>query len=163
MFFCIITWSPTSENVPCAHRRLKSACAFAQSDHSLRCSLEDFLNPCLSKMRPVKILIRLRECAGWSESSPGAYVRRCCFLTLWVTWMDVLFLKWLDRTDDFKEVCLFLNEPTSWMIVPYYFKGIEHTWYFPPFLQGRQLLWLADHFRAYQSLSEKWSTRKGKN
>ena len=30
----------------------------------------------LSKMFAVKILIRLRECAGWSESSLGAHVRR---------------------------------------------------------------------------------------
>ena len=28
------------------------------------------------QIRPVKILIRLRECAGWSESSLGAYARR---------------------------------------------------------------------------------------
>ena len=31
------------------------------------------------KMRPVKILIRLCECAGWSESSLGAHVRRYIF------------------------------------------------------------------------------------
>ena len=31
-----------------------------------------------SKTRPVKILIRLRECAGWSESSLGTYVRLIC-------------------------------------------------------------------------------------
>ena len=30
----------------------------------------------LSKMRSVNILIRLRVCAGWSESLPGAYVQR---------------------------------------------------------------------------------------
>ena len=60
----------------CAQRRLKSACASAQSDQSLRCSHEETLNPCLSKMRPVKILIRLRESAGWSESSVYAHVRR---------------------------------------------------------------------------------------
>ena len=29
---------------------------------------------------PVKILIRLRECAGWSESSLGAYIRRKFFV-----------------------------------------------------------------------------------
>ena len=33
-------------------------------------------------MRPVKILIRLRECAGWSESSLGAFVRRYVFCRL---------------------------------------------------------------------------------
>ena len=67
------------ENLPsniCARRRLKSACPSAQSDHNLRCPHEETLHPWLSKMRPVKILIRLRECAGWSESPLGAHVRR---------------------------------------------------------------------------------------
>ena len=32
-----------------------------------------------SKLWPVKILIRLRECAGWSESSLGAHVQRYVF------------------------------------------------------------------------------------
>ena len=36
----------------------------------------------LSKMRPVKIPIRLRECAGWSESSLGAFVQRYVFCRL---------------------------------------------------------------------------------
>ena len=60
-------------------RRLKSACTSAQSDQSLRCPHEDTLHPCLSKMWPVKILIRLRECPGWSESSLGVYVRMFVF------------------------------------------------------------------------------------
>ena len=47
-------------------RKLKSACAFA-------------LHTWLSKMCPVKIVIRLRECAGWSESSLDACVRRYVF------------------------------------------------------------------------------------
>ena len=76
-FICAVTW----ENVPsdmCAQRRHKSACASAQSDQSPRRPHEETLHPwlSLSKMRPVKILIRLRECAVWSESSLGAYVRR---------------------------------------------------------------------------------------
>ena len=33
-------------------------------------------DPWLSKMRPAKIQISLRKCAGWSESSLGAQVRR---------------------------------------------------------------------------------------
>ena len=53
----------------CAQRRLKPVCAFSQYDHNLRCPYEETLRPWLSKMRPLKILIRLRECAGWSESS----------------------------------------------------------------------------------------------
>ena len=40
------------------------------------------LHSWLSKMRPVKILIRLRERAVWSESSLDADVRRWRFLTL---------------------------------------------------------------------------------
>ena len=59
-----------------AQQRLRSACAFAQSDQSLRCPHEETLHPWLSQKRPVKILIRLRECAGWSESYLGAHVRR---------------------------------------------------------------------------------------
>ena len=72
-------WAATWENVPsetCIQRRLKSACAFAPSDQSLPCPHEETLQLGYSKMRSVKILIRLRECADWSESSPGALVRR---------------------------------------------------------------------------------------
>ena len=45
-----------------------------QLDYSLRCRHEETLQPWLSKTRPVKNLIRLCECAGWSESSQGAHV-----------------------------------------------------------------------------------------
>ena len=45
-----------------AQRRLKSACASAQSDQSLRCLHEENLHPWLTKMRTDKILIRLCEC-----------------------------------------------------------------------------------------------------
>ena len=72
----------TSENVPLdiyTLARLKLTCAFAQCDQSLRCPHEETLHPWLFKMRPVKILIRLRECGGWSESSLGAHVRRYVF------------------------------------------------------------------------------------
>ena len=54
----------------------RSACASAQSDQRLRCPREETSNPWLSKMHPVKILIRLCECSGWSESSLGAHVHR---------------------------------------------------------------------------------------
>ena len=57
----------------CANRRLKSSSVSAKSDQTLHCPHEDIK---LSKMRPVKILISLRECAGWSESSPSANVQR---------------------------------------------------------------------------------------
>ena len=53
----------------CAQRRLKSACAFAQSDlHRLH---KETLHPWLSKMRTVMILIRLHKSAGCSESLLG--------------------------------------------------------------------------------------------
>ena len=57
-----------------AWRRLKSVFASAQSDQRLRFLHKETLHPWLSKMHPGKILIRLRECAGWSESSLGALV-----------------------------------------------------------------------------------------
>ena len=61
-------------------RRLKSACASAQSDQSCHCQHKETLHHWLSKMRPAKILIRLRECADRSESSPGAHIRMYVFL-----------------------------------------------------------------------------------
>ena len=47
-----------------AQRRLKKACASAHSDQSLCCPHVETLHPWLSKMRPIKILVRLHECAG---------------------------------------------------------------------------------------------------
>ena len=72
----LLTYAPNEDSNNLAH------------PHTLispRCPLEETLHPCIGypKMHPVKILIRLRECAGWSESSPGAHIRiyvfwRCC-------------------------------------------------------------------------------------
>ena len=77
--------APMSENVPSdmsAQGRLKSACASPQMDQSIGYLHEETLNPWLSKMCPVKIQIRVREYAVWSESSLGAqvwcYIFRCC-------------------------------------------------------------------------------------
>ena len=59
-YIYIYTWAASAKTyllIMCAKRRLKSACASAQSDQSLRCSNEDPLHPRLSKMRQVKILI----------------------------------------------------------------------------------------------------------
>ena len=70
------------KNVPsdmCVQGRLKSACASAQSDQSLRCPHAEIFHPWLFKMSSVKITISLRECAGWSEFSLGAHVRRYVF------------------------------------------------------------------------------------
>ena len=44
-----------------------------RADQSLRCSHAECSRLWLSKMRPVKILIRLCRCAGWSESSLDAH------------------------------------------------------------------------------------------
>ena len=55
------------ENIPsdmCAQGRLRSDCTFAQSDLSLYWAHEETMHPLLSNMSPVKILIRLRKCAG---------------------------------------------------------------------------------------------------
>ena len=75
---CAVTW----ENVPsdmCAQRRLRSACASAQSALSLRCPHEATLHPWLSKMCPEKILIKLSEWSDRSESSLCADVRSYVF------------------------------------------------------------------------------------
>ena len=69
----------TEKNIPsemCAQRRLKSVCASAQTDLSLRCALEETLHPWLSKRCPMKILIRMHNCAGLPESLLDAHVRR---------------------------------------------------------------------------------------
>ena len=64
----------------CVQRRLQSDCASAQSDWSLRCPHVETLHPWLyPKMCPLKILIRLRICSGWSESAMGAHVRSYVF------------------------------------------------------------------------------------
>ena len=44
-----------------AQRRIESRCASARSDQNRRCPHQETLHPRLPKMRPVKILIRLRE------------------------------------------------------------------------------------------------------
>ena len=79
---CKFHLSATSETVRidmCAQWRLKSAYFSGHSDQSLHCPHEQILHPWLLKIRPVKNLIRLRECAGWSESSLEANVRRYVF------------------------------------------------------------------------------------
>ena len=46
----------------CAQRRLKSTCASAQSDFSLRGPHKETLHPWLFRMRPVNIFIGLHKC-----------------------------------------------------------------------------------------------------
>ena len=75
-------WAATSRNVPwdiCAKWRFKST-EHPRSLISLHFPYVDTLHPCLSKMRPAKILIRLRECAVWSESALSAYFWTLRFL-----------------------------------------------------------------------------------
>ena len=59
------------QNDLCAQRRLRSACASAQSDQSQPCPPEATLGPKLPIERTAKTLIRLGGCPGWSESSLG--------------------------------------------------------------------------------------------
>ena len=71
-------WGSMWETIPsemCAQRDSNQP-AHSRSLTSLRCPHDETLHTWLSQMRPVKIRIRLRECAGWSQSSLGAHVRR---------------------------------------------------------------------------------------
>ena len=69
------TWENVSSNI-CALRRLNSTCASTQSDQSLRCPHEEALHLWVPKIRPVTILIRLRECVYCS------YIIRLLLLTM---------------------------------------------------------------------------------
>ena len=63
-------WAAAWENVPpsiCTQRSLKQAYASAQFYQSLQCLLEDTVHPWLSRMGPVKGLMRLHECACWFD------------------------------------------------------------------------------------------------
>ena len=75
-------WSQTWGNVPsdsCTRSKLKSGYASTQSEQCLRYLHDGNWHHLLPKMHPVKIQIRLRKCAVWSESSLGAHVRRYLF------------------------------------------------------------------------------------
>ena len=59
-----------------------------------RCPHEEALCSWLSKMRPAKILIRLRECAGRFESALGKHIQRyvfwssgSCYSRQWKPWL----------------------------------------------------------------------------
>ena len=77
---CIVVHDKTNKMM-CAQQRLRSACAFTQSDQNLAVRLKKprVLNYLLSAQRR---LIRLGGCPGWSESSLGAhvilFVLSCC-------------------------------------------------------------------------------------
>ena len=83
-FTCNLICKPQHEksyHLPCMPNRLKSACHCAsaqsestQSDQSLCCLHEKILHPWLSKMCSVKILSKLHDCAGWSESLLSTHV-----------------------------------------------------------------------------------------
>ena len=77
-----VLWHMCRQLLICAPNDDSNQPAHSRSLISLRCPHEETLHPWLSKMRPVKTLIRLRECAGWSETSQGALIRRYVFLTL---------------------------------------------------------------------------------
>ena len=57
----------------CGQRRFRSICASAKSDQSLSFPSKETLDLWLPIKRSSKTLIRLRTCAGWSESSMVAH------------------------------------------------------------------------------------------
>ena len=59
----------------CAQQKLKSSFASAQSVQSLCCLHEETLHPCISKMHPVKLLMRLQEYTGFSKSLLGSHLQ----------------------------------------------------------------------------------------
>ena len=64
----------------CAQLRLWSACASAQANQSLRCALEDALDPWLPTLCSAKNLIRLRGSKSWSlRWMHMLSCRKCCF------------------------------------------------------------------------------------
>ena len=71
--FWATSWQ-NQQNDFCAHRRLRSAWASAQSDQSLRCALSGYLRTQFCFRRTALTLIRLGGCPGWSESSLGAQI-----------------------------------------------------------------------------------------
>ena len=85
------------------------------SYQSLRCPHEQLLHPWLSKMRSLKILIKLRVCAGWSNFSLYAHVLRYIFWlcgsfisgTSEVT--STVFLSWLIRIFNFRHALIISN------------------------------------------------------
>ena len=91
-------WTAMSEDVPSYmwdERRLKSTCACAQSDQSIRCPHEETLHSWLSKMRPVTILIRMRENACPKVRFPtfGSLVFVLCSASLEVISINPVFVK----------------------------------------------------------------------
>ena len=78
-------------------------------------------------MRPVKILIRLRECAGWSESSRGAHVHRYNFwrfgsylLLRFYFWYCALILQSFDYALCIQhEHCIDIAESQT-MVIPFW-------------------------------------------
>ena len=89
----------------CAKRRLKSACASTQSAQSLCCEHEETLHPWLSKMRPVKNLIRMRmRRLTWINAGrpyskghfPTFLLRKTMFLLKTLPYLEPLaFFNWI--------------------------------------------------------------------
>ena len=64
----------------CEQQRFKAVCASTQSDQNIRRLPEVTLVPRLPIERPSKTMIRLRGCAGGSESLMCAHVNLCHLL-----------------------------------------------------------------------------------
>ena len=86
----IATW----ENVPsdvCAHLGLRSVCFSAQTYQNLRCPYEGTLHLWLSRNMPMKILIRLRECAA-DLNFCWAVMSECTFSDIEAIMLEDLFV-----------------------------------------------------------------------
>ena len=84
MFICAV-WSGHCLFAPQRGKTYRLTCAHLCSLVGLHCPHVEILYPWLSKMLSVNTLIRLFECAGWSESSLSAHVWRYVCLILWLT------------------------------------------------------------------------------
>ena len=99
---CISILVETSENIPLdigAQRSLKSTCVSAHPDQRLHCVHEDMLPHWLSKMYPVKFLVRPRECVYWSESELCTNIQRYVY---WIILLVPLQVKPFDRQSQTK-------------------------------------------------------------
>ena len=89
---------------------------FAKTGHAVfskrrikfHCLHEETLHSWLSKMHPVKILIRLCKCAGWSESVLGTHDQRYifwCFFFSHILWIQIKFPCWSNSNEYIPTTC----------------------------------------------------------
>ena len=93
------TWKNEPSDLS-VQQRLIWTCATPQSDQSHRFPHAETLHRWLSKMCPVRIPIRLCECASWSDSSLGTRPK-VCFLTLrFINFLEnIILLRYVSKSD----------------------------------------------------------------